>query len=239
METDVALVTGANKGIGKEIARQLAERGLTVLLGARDEGRGKAAAAELAGAGDVRYLPLDVADDASVRAAAAAVEAAHGRLDVLVNNAGISIGRAPAGEVAVERMRELYGVNVFGVVAVTNAMLPLLRRSAAPRVVNVSSELGSMALMAAKDNRPEFPYLLAYNSSKAALNAMTLVYARQLADDGIIVNAVSPPYTATDLNRHQGTATPADGARIAVRMATDPAGRTGTFLAADGTPLPW
>src|SRR4051794_10274865 len=162
---DVALVTGANKGIGKEIARQLAERGLTVLLGARDEQRGRAAEAELAGAGDVRYLPLDVTDDASVRLAAATVEAEHGRLDVLVNNAGISIGRAPAGEVTVERVRDLYAVNVFGVVAVTHAMLPLLRRSAAARVVNVPSALGSLTLMAMDEhNRPEpFPYILAYN----------------------------------------------------------------------------
>src|SRR5690242_18946924 len=229
MDADVALVTGANKGIGKEIARQLAGRGLTVLLGARDPERGRKAAAELAADGDVRYLPLDVADDASARAAAEAVAAAHGRLDVLVNNAGISIGRAPAGEVTADGMRQLYAVNVFGMVAVTHAMLPLLRRAAAPRVVNVTSGLGSLTLMAAGREADDFPYLLAYNSSKAALNALTLVYARQLAADGILVNAVSPPYTATDLNRHQGTATPAEGARAIVEMAVAPAGRTGTF----------
>jgi NAD(P)-dependent dehydrogenase (short-subunit alcohol dehydrogenase family) len=239
----IALVTGANRGVGKETARQLAALGATVWLGVRDESRGRAAEAELrAEGGDVRQVALDVTDPASVEAAAKRIDAEHGRLDILVNNAGV----APAGSwnppsaTPVDVVRTTYEVNVFGVVAVTNALLPLLRRSAAGRIVNVSSELGSFGL-AEGPPHPVYgrPMLLAYNSSKAALDMVTLLYARELEDTPIKVNAVSPGYCATDLNDFQGPLAPAEGARVPVQAATLPDdGPTGTFLRAEGT-CPW
>jgi NAD(P)-dependent dehydrogenase (short-subunit alcohol dehydrogenase family) len=244
----VALVTGANKGVGCAIASRLAQLGLTVYVGGRDHERGHRAAAEItARGGDARFVALDVTDEASIAAAAERIDADTGRLDVLVNNAGISInpGVAPS-ETPVDDLRRTYETNVFGVVAVTNAMLPLLRRSSAARVVNVSSDLGSLHHATAKDNpwggAP--PLLLAYNSSKTALNAITIMYADELRDAGILVNTVSPGYVATDLNGHRGTLTPDQGARIPVLMATlGDDGPTGTFRAEDGTPngriAPW
>jgi NAD(P)-dependent dehydrogenase (short-subunit alcohol dehydrogenase family) len=240
----VALVTGANKGVGKETARQLAALGCTVWLGARDGSRGREAEAELRGeGGDVRFVELDVTDPATVEAAAKRIDAEHGRLDILVNNAGI----APAGgwnrpsSTPVDAVRAAHEVNVLGVVTVTNALLPLLRRSPAGRIVNVSSELGSLTLMAsppeaAQGPRPE---LLAYNSSKAALDMATLLYAHELQDTPIKVNAVSPGYCATDLNDFSGPLSPAEGARVPVRAATlADDGPTGTFLVAEGV-HPW
>src|SRR5439155_13933784 len=165
--TKIALVTGANKGIGKEIARQLAGLGMTVLVGARDPERGEKAAAELRADGtDVRFLRLDVTDDASVAAAAGAIHSTYGRLDVLVNNAGILIDRGTRpSEVPAETVRDTYETNVFGVVRTTHALLPLLRRAEAARIVNVSSALASLG------GRDWGRWLLAYNSSKTALNA--------------------------------------------------------------------
>jgi NAD(P)-dependent dehydrogenase (short-subunit alcohol dehydrogenase family) len=239
---DIALVTGANKGIGREVARGLAAAGLTVLLGARDSGRGAAAAADLAaGGGDVRFVRLDVTDPGTVKAAAAWIGDTFGRLDVLVNNAGISIeNRCPVTEVTAGQMRQTYETNVFGVVTVTAAMLPLLRRSPNARIVNTSSMLGSLALSA--DPAGPFaawPGLLAYNSSKTAVNALTVLYANALRGEGIKVNAADPGYVATDLNHHSGTRTAAEGAKIVVRLASLPAeGPTGTFQAGDGA-RPW
>lgn len=233
--TKIALITGANKGIGKEIARALGHLGMTVLLGARDEHRGRIAVDELTGI-DAHLVPLDVTDEASVAAAAKQIERDHGRLDVLVNNAGVLIDRDGA---APEDFHRTYDVNVVGVVTVTRAMLPLLRKASEPRIVNLSSELGSLALLADPSSAMAAVPLYAYNSSKAALNVVTVLFANELRADGIKVNAVSPGYCATDMNDHQGVLTPAQGAEPVVRLATlPPDGPTGTFQGQDGV-LPW
>jgi NAD(P)-dependent dehydrogenase (short-subunit alcohol dehydrogenase family) len=231
--TKIALVTGANKGIGKEIARQLLATGATVLLGSRDPERGRAAADELG----AHTVTLDVTDQGSVDAAAKLVEQDHGRLDILVNNAGISLERgARPSELSADVMRRVYDTNVFGVVRVTNAFVPLLRRSESPRIVNVSSGLGSIVLAG---ESPEWPCLLAYNSSKSALNSATVLYANDLRADGIKVNAINPGYCATDLNGHSGHLDPADGATVAIRLALiADDGPTGEFHTEGGT-LPW
>jgi NAD(P)-dependent dehydrogenase (short-subunit alcohol dehydrogenase family) len=244
MNNKIALITGANKGIGRETARRLAADGMTVLLGARDADRGAAAAAELAADGaDVRFVRLDVTDVDSVKAAAAWIEENFGRLDILVNNAGISVEHGvPVTEVTAEQMRRTYETNVFGVVAVTNTMLPLLRRSTGARIVNMSSPLGSLSLAADPDNPfAKWPgaFLLAYNSSKTALNMLTLMWATALRDEGIKVNAANPGYVATDLNHHSGTATVEEGAEAVVALSTLPDdGPTGTFQAQDSI-SPW
>ncbi len=240
----IALVTGANKGIGREIAAQLAELGHTVIVGARDLARGEEVAVELrAAGGDVSAVTLDVTDSASAERAAAEVQARHGRLDALVNNAGISnkpgadfAGQLP-GSADVDHIRYVFETNVFGVVTATSAFLPLLRRSDAARIVNVSSSAGSLA--AISDFANTDPIALGYVPSKTALTALTMMYARGLVNEGILVNAVCPGFIATDLNHHHGTGTPAEGARSAVRMATIPAdGPTGTFTDFDG-PVAW
>ena len=233
----VALVTGANKGIGKEIARGLARRGMIVLLGARDVARGRAAAAELAADGAVVPVQLDVTDPASVAAAAAFVEREHGRLDVLVNNAGVGGGRGylEASAVTADDVRAVYETNVFGVVAVTHALLPLLRRSDAGRIVNVTSLRGSIGADGAYVGQPYMPY----STSKTAVNAITAHYARALRDTPIKVNGAAPGHVATELNHFRGTRTPAEGAAIAVRLAVlDASGPTGGVFD-DSGPLPW
>lgn len=199
------------------------------------------AAADLAEGGDVRFVHLDVTDPGTVKAAASWIEDTFGRLDVLVNNAGISIeNRRPVTEITAEQMRQTYETNVFGVVTVTAAMLPLLRRSANARIVNTSSMLGSLTLSADPGGPfAGWPGLLAYNSSKTALNALTVLYANALRDEGIKVNAADPGWVATDLNHHSGNRTAAEGAEIIARLASLPAdGPTGTFQA-DGAPRPW
>lgn len=240
----IALVTGANKGIGREIAAQLADLGHTVVIGARDLARGEAVAAELRTAGgDVTAVTLDVTGPASAGQAAAEVQERHGRLDALVNNAGIShqpgadfSGQLP-GSADVDHIRYVFETNVFGVVTATSAFLPLLRLSESPRIVNVSSSAGSLA--AISDFANTDPIALGYVPSKTALTALTMMYARGLVDEGILVNAVCPGFISTDLNNHHGTGTPAEGARSAVRMATIAAdGPTGTFTDVDG-PVAW
>jgi NAD(P)-dependent dehydrogenase (short-subunit alcohol dehydrogenase family) len=250
MDNLIALVTGANTGIGKEIARQLADAGHTVYVGARDVGRGKAAVAEVGG--DARLLVLDVTDAVSVAAAARAVPA----LDILVNNAGISGDGTTVAE-GPDVFRRIYETNVFGVVAVTNAFLPALRRSAHPRVVNISSGTGSLAATAArtpeivaaaksheavaKGTMPPGTFA-AYRSSKAALNELTVVYAQALAADGIKVNAMAPGLRRTGLNptAAAGGGDPAEAAAGAVRLALLPDDApTGEFVSWDGTPVPW
>ena len=236
----VAVVTGANKGIGLEIARQLAREGITVFLGARDESRGRAASEKLRAEGlDVRPLRLDVTDDPSVAAAAARVDKEAGRLDILVNNAGIAIDDAPPSRLSGDVLRRTYETNVFGVVRVTQALLPLLRGSDAGRIVNLSSGLGSLSL----NSDPRSPYAsvryLAYNSSKSALNAITVQFAHELRETPIKVNAADPGYVATDMNRHQGVRTVEQGAATPVRLATlPPDGPTGGYFNDDG-PVPW
>ena len=241
----LALVTGANKGIGREIARHLGKLGMSVMVGARDEKRGDEAARELGGEGiDARFIHLDVTDQGLVDAAAQRIDEEFGRLDVLVNNAGITASggwaEAPrhASEYTADQVQGVYEVNVFGVVAVTHAMLPLLRRSPSARIVNLASTLGSLTSMA--DLQAGGPRgLLAYNSSKAALNAITLMYAGELRDEGILVNAASPGLVATDLNGRSGKLTVEQGATVPVRAATLPDdGPTGRFLSHDGE-SPW
>lgn len=235
--TKIALVTGANKGIGKEIARQLGRLEMTVLVAARDEERGRAAVRDLAEEGiDARPVVLDVTDPESVAAAAKLIERDHGRLDVLVNNAGILADR---DGISPEIFRRTFETNVVGVHNVTTALLPLLRKASDARVVNLSSELGSLGLLADPTSREATAPFFAYNSSKAALNVLTVLFANEVRADGIKVNAVSPGFTATDMNDHQGVLTPAQGASVAVRLATIPAdGPTGAFYGQDGA-LPW
>jgi NAD(P)-dependent dehydrogenase (short-subunit alcohol dehydrogenase family) len=243
--TRIALVTGATKGIGREIAAQLATLGTTVLLAARDSHRRDEAVAALrAAGGDVHPLALDVTDRASVTAAAAEVERAFGRLDVLVNNAGISGGRSAQvpGAADLDVINAVFATNVFGVIAVTEAMLPLLRRSAAARVVNLSSSVGSLARMSDPGHYfARMPAALAYAPSKAALNQVTLQYAKALRPERILVNAADPGACATDFTAGLPgiTRTAAEGAAIAVRLATLPDdGPTGAYLAESG-PVPW
>ena len=239
---EVALVTGANKGIGREIARRLAAEGMTVYLGARDEARGRAAERELAEAGgDVRFVPLDVTDDEQVKAAVQRIDVEAGRLDALVNNAGVVVEWGiPVTDITAEQMRRAYEVNVFGVVTVTNACVPLLRRSDAPRIVNLSSPLGSLHLLTDEGNPIATRGLLPYSSSKAALNAVTVLFANALREDGVRVNAVNPGLVATDLNarspHRNATRTPDQGAEVPVRLALMGAeAPTGAFLG-DGGP---
>jgi NAD(P)-dependent dehydrogenase (short-subunit alcohol dehydrogenase family) len=235
--SEIALVTGGNKGIGREIVRQLAGRGMRVHLGARDEARGRAAAAELreGSGGDVRFVRLDVTDPDCVAAAVRTIEAESGLLDVLVNNAGIAseIG-TPVTGITAAQLRATYEVNVFGVVTVTSACVPLLRRSANGRIVNMSSRLGSLTALSAPDSPQRERGALAYSSSKAALNALTLLYAEALRADGIQVNAATPGRVPTDLNAGtpwRGGRTVADGAVAPVHLATLPPGTaSGLFV---------
>ncbi len=232
--TRVALVTGANKGIGYAIAAGLGAQGLRVGVGAREEGRREAAVEKLRAEGvDAFGVPLDVTSDASVRSAADLVEQRHGRLDVLVNNAGIG-GAWPQDPdtLDLDVLRTVLDTNVFGVIRVTNALLPLLRRSPAPRIVNVSSNMGSLALRTG-------PIMAAYAPSKTMLNAVTVQYARALAGTPILVNAACPGYVATDFTGHAGSRTAEQGAATPVRLATLPdGGPSGGFFDDDGE-IPW
>lgn len=235
-----ALVTGATSGIGMHIARLMAEQGWNVLVGARNADRGAEIAEKIGG----RAVLLDVTDADSINRAATEIPA----LDVLVNNAGISVDTGTSIlDVDVETFRRTYETNVFGVVAVTNAFVPVLRRSAHPRIVNVSSGTGSLTWSTAPN--PQFDYQrastgsgAAYRSSKTALNALTVFYAHALADDGIKVNALAPGVRATNLNsRAQSVGgDPAEAAAGAVRLALIPDdGPTGQLFSWDGTIVPW
>jgi NAD(P)-dependent dehydrogenase (short-subunit alcohol dehydrogenase family) len=246
-ETTIALVTGANKGIGYAIADQLATgHAVTVLLGARDPGKGHQTAAALRErGGDVRAITLDVTSPATITDAAALIGREYGRLDILVNNAGISPGRDAQrpGTVDLDIIRAVFETNVFGVIAVTEAMLPLLRESASARVVNVSSGTGSLTWMTDPDHYfASLPGSAGYPVSKTALNMLTVQYAKALAADGIAVNAIAPGACATDflsgLSGRVITRTAADGARIAVRLAAGPGGAAGGFFDDDGR-VPW
>jgi NAD(P)-dependent dehydrogenase (short-subunit alcohol dehydrogenase family) len=227
MTTKIALITGANKGIGFETARQLGSQGITVLVGARDEERGRQAERALRdGGADAHFVQLDVTDAKSVQRAAEWIEAEYGRLDILVNNAGTaSVARrsAPPSQTSLDDMRAVYEINVFGVVAVTNAMLPLLRRAAAARIVNVSSEVGSVSSQSdPRSPLGQMPASAQYPSSKAALNMLTAMYAKELRDTPIKVNAANPGYTDTDFNDHRGFRSAAEGAEPSVYLATLP-----------------
>lgn len=220
----IALITGANKGIGFEIARQLGAQGITVLVGARDQARGEDAVGKLRSEGvDARAVQIDVTDQATIDGAARSINDTYGRLDILVNNAGISTREwaTPPSELDIAALRKTYETNFFGVFAVTKAMLPLLRRSAAGRIVNMSSEMGSLTLHSDINSVfGQLPPTLAYNSSKTALNALTVFFAKELRATNVKINSVTPGYCATDLNNHSGPRTPEQGAQIAVNLAT-------------------
>jgi NAD(P)-dependent dehydrogenase (short-subunit alcohol dehydrogenase family) len=246
----VALITGANQGIGLQIAKDLASEGFRVLIGSRNLANGEKAAESLGG--DARAVQLDVTDAASIATAAEKIASEFGRLDVLVNNAAISnVSRTPGESVedyakrhrasvaSLDEVRAIFETNVFGVLAVTQAMLPLLRKAPSARVVNVSSGVGSLT----RTSEPSYPYRSifgpGYAASKTALNAMTVALAIDLEKEGIKVNSACPGYTRTNLNNYSGSQTVEEGAREPVRLAMlGPDGPTGTFSNTAG-PLPW
>jgi NAD(P)-dependent dehydrogenase (short-subunit alcohol dehydrogenase family) len=236
----VALITGGNKGIGIAIVRGLAREGFTVLLGARSEDVGQKAADTLDG--DVRPVVLDVTNQDQIDALAAKVAAEFGYLDVLVNNAGVNtitfrpLENLPKPtEENVDDFKNVYEVNVFGVVRMINAFLPLLQKADAPRIVNVTSKRGSIGEEGAWVGQPS----MVYSSSKTALNALTVHYAREFADTTLKINGAAPGHVATEFNNFRGTRTPDEGAAVAVRLATLPAdGPTGAVFE-DDTQLAW
>ena len=238
----IVLITGANKGIGFEVSRQLARAGFKVLLGARDAARGEEAAKQLRNEGlDVRFVAVDLSRAAESGAAVAMqISGEFGHLDVLVNNAGIADPEdGPASSVGIETLRRTFDTNFFGSVAFTQPLLPLLRAADSARIVNVSSGLGSLAI----NGDPSTPFyhakVLAYNASKAALNMFTVDLAYDLRETKIKVNSACPGYTATDLNNHTGPQTVEQGAIAIVRLAQLPEdGPTGSFTHKDGT-YPW
>jgi NAD(P)-dependent dehydrogenase (short-subunit alcohol dehydrogenase family) len=227
------LITGANKGLGRETARRLLADGHDVWLAARDRDRGRAAAEDLGG----RFVWLDVTDEESVHAAVQRVAAESAGLDVLINNAGITGGRKPPPEVTADDIRQVFETNVFGIVRVTHAFLSLLERSQNPVIVNVSSGMGSLAVTTDRSRLESTIIGLAYPSSKTAVNMLTTQYAKALPH--IRINAVDPGYTATDLNGHSGTKNVEQGAEVIVAMAKlDGSGPTGTFADENGE-VPW
>jgi NAD(P)-dependent dehydrogenase (short-subunit alcohol dehydrogenase family) len=250
-ENPVALVTGANQGIGLQIAKDLAAHGFTVLVGSRNLERGQTAAGEVGP--DAHALQLDVTDQTSITAAAARVGNEFGRLDVLIQNAAVSHTRKLPGQsveaysrttrpsnVSLDEMRAVWDTNVFGVLAVYQAMLPLLRKTPGARIVNVSSGVGSLTT----NSDRAFPWRAifgpVYPASKTALNALTVAMALELEAEGIKVNAVSPGFTKTNLNGYAGTETVEEGAREAVRVALlGPDGPTGKFTRWENETIPW
>jgi NAD(P)-dependent dehydrogenase (short-subunit alcohol dehydrogenase family) len=241
-EAKIALVTGANKGIGYEIAAGLGALGYRVGVGAREEKRRDDAVARLRDTGiDAFGVPLDVTDDHSVSAAAELIAQHGGRLDALVNNAGITGGH-PQQPSSVDPavIRAVVETNVIGVVRVTNAMLPLLRRSPSPRIVNMSSSVGSLTRQSGPGSATTTgPVAVAYAPSKTFLNAVTLQYVQELADTNILINCACPGFVATDLNGFRGIRTPQQGAATAIRLATLPdGGPTGGFFEDAGV-VPW
>ncbi|MEU9882805.1 SDR family oxidoreductase [Streptomyces phaeochromogenes] len=244
-ETEIALVTGANKGIGYEIAAGLGVLGYRVGVGVRVEARRESAVGKLRAAGvDAFGVPLDVTADRSVTDTAELVERRAGHLDVLVDNAGISGPPTDQGwaqyptALDLDVVRTVVETNVIGVIRVTNAMLPLLRRSMSPRIVNVSSSVASLTRQADPDIEIG-PVMAAYSPSKSFLNAVTVQYARQFADTDILINAACPGLVATDFTGFQEPRTPEQGAATAIRLATLPdGGPTGSFFEDDGV-IPW
>jgi NAD(P)-dependent dehydrogenase (short-subunit alcohol dehydrogenase family) len=246
----VALVTGANQGVGLQVAKELVAHGITVLVGSRDFSRGKAAAREI-GPG-ATALQLDVTDEASIAAAAERIRNEFGRIDLLVNNAAISNTRkgnlsleeykkiSLASNASLDEIRAVWETNVFGVLAVYQAMLPLLRRSDDARIVNVSSGVGSLTVNADSSFHYRAFYSPIYPASKAALNAVTLAMMIELESTGIKVNLVSPGFTKTNLNGYEGTESVEEGSREVVRVALlGPSGPSGTFTRWENATIPW
>lgn len=238
----IALVTGANKGIGLEIARQLARVGVSVIIGARDPARAKAAVEDLSSEQlAAQSVAIDLNDHASIAAAAETIRTEHGKLDILVNNAGIFIiaEDGPPSASSPDAARQMMDTNFVGTLAVTQAMLPLLRRSPAGRIVNLSSSLGSLT----GNGDPVSPYysqrFIGYNASKAALNMLTVQLAEELRDTAIVVNSVSPGFVKTDLTGGNGFMTPEEGAKLPVEYALlGENAVSGRFVEASGE-TPW
>lgn len=237
----IALVTGANKGIGLEIARQLAQAGTLVIIGARDPGRADGALKNLTSQGlKVQSVLIDLNKPSSILAAAETIRVKHGKLDILVNNAGIVDAEdGPPTSSSPDAVRRILDTNFVGTLAVTQAMLPLLRQSQAARIVNLSSSLGSLTL----NGDPASPYyaarLIGYNASKAALNMLTVQLAEELKETAIVVNSVSPGYVKTDLTGHSGFMTAEEGAKLPVRYALLGEGAvSGKFVGPNGE-TPW
>jgi NAD(P)-dependent dehydrogenase (short-subunit alcohol dehydrogenase family) len=241
MRGRTVLITGADKGIGYETARQLGALGYRIWLGSRDADRGVKAAAALKAEGcDVREIVIDVTSDESVRAAAARVQREDGFLDVLINNAGVlgDMTKAPS-EDSIPAIKEVYEVNVFGPIRVTQSFLPLLKAARRANIVMVSSGLGSLGWLSNPANANYGFNLLGYNTSKNALNGVMLVFSKELAQAGIKVNAADPGYTDTDFNGHTGHRTVEQAAKGVVELATlDEDGPTGGYFH-DGSPVPW
>jgi NAD(P)-dependent dehydrogenase (short-subunit alcohol dehydrogenase family) len=237
----IVLITGANKGIGFETARQLGKQGYTILVGARDEAKGVSAVEKLKGEGfDADFIEIDATNTETIKTAVEKVGEKYGRLDVLVNNAGIALDSSEKpSEVSMDLLRKTFDTNFFGVIAITQAFLPLIKKSENGRIVNVSSGLGSLT----QHSDPSWDFYnvkpLAYNSSKTALNAFTVTLAHELKDTNIKVNSADPGYTATDLNGNSGTKTVAEGASVITDLATLGAdGATGSYFDDQGV-LPW
>lgn len=247
----IALITGANQGVGFQVAKALVAAGVTVLMGSRDLAKGEIAAGQI-GPG-AAAIQIDVTDQGSITAAASRVQAEFGRLDLLINNAAISnTGRTQGASVAdysatarasnasLDEVRAIWETNVFGVLAVYQAMLPLLRQSSDARIVNVSSAVGSLTRNADPAFPPRAIFTPGYSASKAALNAMTLAMMIELESTAIKVNLATPGFTKTNLNGFQGTASVEDGAREVVRVALlGPDGPSGTFTAWENQAIPW
>jgi NAD(P)-dependent dehydrogenase (short-subunit alcohol dehydrogenase family) len=241
MAETIAFVTGANKGLGREISRQLAAKGIVVLMGARDRGRGEKAVADLQAQGlSAQFIQIDVTSQPSVDQAAAEVGRLYGHLDILVNNAGIAVDWVPGSELSVEAFQKTFDTNVFGVFRVTKALLPLLKKSKHGRIVNMSSGLGSLTRNADPNSTLALRnMLLAYAASKAALNMMTIFFANELKSIGIKVNSANPGFTATDMNQHRGPKSVEQGAATPVRLALLPDdGFTGGVFSDEGSD-PW
>jgi NAD(P)-dependent dehydrogenase (short-subunit alcohol dehydrogenase family) len=237
----IALVTGANKGIGLEIARQLAQAAVHVIIGARDAARAKAALDDLSSQGlKAQSVSIDLNDHASIAAAAETIRAEHGKLDILVNNAGIVDAEdGPPTASSADAARRILDTNFVGTLAVTQAMLPLLRQAPAARIVNLSSSLGSLTFNGDPTSRYYSARLIGYNASKAAVNMLTVQLAQELRETPIVVNSVSPGYVKTDLTGHNGFMTPEEGARLPVEYAL--LGKdavSGRFVEASGE-TPW
>ena len=231
--TTITFITGANKGLGYETARRLTELGHTVILGARDPERGEAAAGRLG----VRFVPIDVTDDASVAQAAADVEAHEGRVDRIINNVGIVGSHAKAEDLAGNDAALVFDTNVSSIVRVTHAFLPLLGRSDDPAVINVSSGTGSQALTHDPDRVESTIAAPLYTASKAAVTMLTMQYAKAMP--GVRFNAADPGYTATDFNKNSGTQTVTEGTDAIVTLATEPpTAGTGRYIDRFG-PVPW
>ena len=236
----VALITGANKGIGFEVARQIAKAGWTVLAAARNQDLGKQAAATLQAEGlDVHFLHLDLDAPETAVAAAETTRQQFGKLDLLINNAGISTqGDGPPSKVNLEAVKKSMQTNFIGTVAVTQAMLPLLQAAGKAQILNVSSELGSISQQTDPDWKFAPVKLVGYCASRAALNMFTVQLAYEFRDGSIAVNSINPGYTATDLNRNSGPQTIAEGAAEIVRVALLDSPVTGKFLETGGE-IPW